>query len=126
MVCEKCQQLEATVHVTGGRTIESPTGQPISNEKFEHHFCEACASKSLIANPELRYGPGTRTEELRVISVSGERTVVRLVRTETQPIAEEWTFLTSRLPPQYAVVGLEFRMTFTPAELEHLMGLNNC
>jgi len=54
--------------------------------------------------------------------VSAERTVVRLVRTETQPTPEDWSLLTSRLPPQYGVVGIEFQVACSSAELKRLQG----
>src|SRR5437773_1420300 len=100
MLCEKCQQREAMVHLTGSRRIDPSLGELSGNEEFEHHFCETCASKSPLVNPALKYGPNAITEKLKVISVSPERTVVRLVRTETQPKAEEWSLLTSELPAE--------------------------
>ena len=125
MICETGQQREAMVHVTGSRRIESFSGEPGANEQFEHHFCEPCASSNPLVNPALEYGLDARTEKLRVISTSAERTVLRLLRTETQPVAEEWSVLTSQLPPQYAVVGMEFEITSTPAELKRFQGTEN-
>src|SRR6266545_2370920 len=99
MLCEKCQQRKAVVHVSGRRRTYPSSGQASANEPFEHfehHFCELCAQSSPLVNPALAYGPDAVTEKLRVISVSAERTVVRLVRTETQPTPEDWSLLTSR------------------------------
>jgi len=124
MLCEKCQQRESMVHLSGGRRIYPTSGQASANESFEHHFCELCAQSSPLVNPSLAYGPDAVTEKLRVISVSGERTVVRLVRTETQSTPEDWSLLTSRLRPQYGVVGMEFQVTCSPAELKRLQGTN--
>jgi len=61
--------------------------------------------------------------KFRVISVSPEYTRVRLVRTEAEATPEEWTFLSSRLPPKYAVVGMEFGITCSPQELDQLKGV---
>src|SRR5207249_2169382 len=92
------------------------------DEPFEHHFCESCASSSPLVNPVLRYGPDVISEKFIVVSVSPERTRVRQLRTEAEAAPEEWSFLTSRLPPQDAVVGMEFAITCTPEELEQLKG----
>ena|SRR5438128_5283743 len=64
-------------------------------------FCEVCASSSPLVNPALKYGPDVISGKFRVISVSSERTQVRLIRTETEAVPEEWSFVTSRLPPHY-------------------------
>lgn len=110
------------VHVTGSRRVDSISGQPSANEEFQHHFCELCASSSPLVNPALKYGPDAISEKFRVISVSAERTRVRLLRTEGEAVPEEWSLLTSRLPPDYAVVGMEFGITCSPEELEQLKG----
>jgi len=122
MLCEKCQEREAMVHVTGSRRVDSISGEPIANEEFQHHFCELCASSSPLVNPALRYGPDAISEKFRVISVSAERTRVRLLRTGAEAEPEEWSVLTSRLPPNCAVVGMEFGITCSPEELEQLKG----
>ncbi len=122
MLCEKCQLREATVHLTGRGPIALPSGKPRLVKTFEHHFCEPCASTSSLVNPALRYGANAISEKFRVVSVSPEYTRVRLVRTEAQAAPEEWTFLTSRLPPKYAVVGMEFGITCSPEELDQLKG----
>ena len=59
---------------------------------------------------------------LPVNSAASECTQVRLVRSEGDAVPEEWSFLTSRLPQHYAVVGMEFEITCSPEELEHLKG----
>ena len=119
MLCEMCQQREATVHVTGSTRQSSISG---ADRTFEHHLCETCASTSPLLKPAHKYGPDVIRERLRVISVSPECTRVRLVRTETGAVPEEWSFVTSRLPPHYAVVGMEFGVTCSHDELEHLKG----
>jgi len=122
MLCEKCQQREALVHLTGSRRVAAISDEPSVDEAFEHHFCESCASSSPLVNPALRYGPDVIREKFRVVSVSPARTRVRLVRTEAEAAPEEWSFLTSRLPPRYAVVGAEFGITCSPEELQQLKG----
>ncbi len=110
------------VHLTGSRRVAALSGEPSVDEAFEHHFCESCASSSPLVNPVLRYGPDVISEKFRVVSVSSEHTRVRLVRTEAEAAPEEWSFLTSRLPPQYALLGMEFGITCSPEELEQLKG----
>ena len=122
MLCGKCQQREAVVHLTGSRKVAAISDLPSVDEAFEHHFCESCASSSPLVNPALSYGSDVISEKLKVISVSPGRTRVRLVRTEAEAAPEEWSFLTSRLPPEYAVVGKEFGITCSPEELDHLKG----
>src|SRR5262245_62107327 len=122
MLCEKCQQRQATVHITGTRKVAPLSSGPNIDETIEHHFCELCVSTSPLVNPVLEYGPNAISEKFRVISVSAERTRVRLVRTESEARPEEWSFVTSRLPPPYAVVGAEFEITCSPEELDYLRG----
>src|SRR5437867_11714800 len=122
MLCEKCQQREAKVHVTGTRRVDAVSGESNAKRKLWHHFCESCASSSPLVNPTLNYGPDAIAEKLRAISVSAERTVVRLVRTEADAVPEEWSLLTSGLPSDYRVVGMEFGITCSPKELQHLKG----
>ena len=110
------------MHLSGTRRVARNSGEPSAEEAIEHHFCEACASGSPLVNPALEYGPDAISEKFRVISVSAERVVVRLVRTEAEAQPEEWSFLTSRLPSHLAVVGMEFGITCHPEELDHLKG----
>ena len=121
MLCEKCQQLEATVHLKGTRSVRGGSAR----EPFEQHLCESCASSSPVVNPALRYGPSVITEKLRVLSVTPERTRLRLVRTDADAAPEEWSFLTSSLPVHFAVVGMEFEMSCSPEELAQLKGRDN-
>jgi hypothetical protein len=114
MLCERCHEREVTVHVTHSDGDAGTT--------TKHDFCESCASSSPVVDLALRYGPDVISEKLRVVGVSPERTRVRVVRTEPQAAPEEWSFLTSRLPPHYAVVGMEFGIICSPEELEQLKG----
>src|SRR6185295_12021857 len=105
MLCEKCRQRDATVHLSGSRKVETVSGQTSANESFEHHLCEPCASRSPLANPALGYGPDAISEKLRVIAVSSEHTRVNLLRTESDAVPEEWILVTSHLPSHYTTVG---------------------
>ena len=90
-------------------------------EQTEHHFCDQCGSQAVqaILHPPLE--AGSRREAVRVLSVSPTHTVLRLVRTASQPIPEDWTLLTPRLGTELPV-GEEVEMTFTESELEWLQG----
>ena len=118
MLCEKCQQREASTHLT----VTVFSGEPSGGETCEHHFCASCAASSPLANPKMKYGPDVISEWFRVVGVSADYTKVRLIRNESNAVPEEWSFLTSRLPSQYAVVGMEFGITCSPLELEQLKG----
>jgi hypothetical protein len=120
MLCEMCHEREALVHLTMTTKADPMSDEATTTEK--HHFCELCAEASPLANPVLRYGPDVINEQLKVISVSPEHTVVRLVRTETEPVPEEWSLLTSKLPPKFAVVGMQFGVLWSSAELRMMQG----
>ena len=122
MLCEECQQREAMVHLTGRGGVAANSDETSVDEAFANHFCESCASSSPLVNPALKYGPDVISENFRVVSVSAERTQVRQVRTETEAVPEELSLLTSRLPPQFAVIGIEFGIICSPEELEQLKG----
>jgi len=62
-----------------------------------------------------------RSERLRVLRSDNQHTIMRLIRTETETEPEEWTLVPARLPEQWPE-GYEFRITFTPMELEWLEG----
>jgi hypothetical protein len=62
------------------------------------------------------------SERVRVISITEERTVLRLIRTEADATPEDWSLLSLRAPA--LPVGAEIVMTFTPSELEWMKG--NC
>ena len=119
MLCQKCKQREALLHIvvqTGERASTGPV-------EFTLHFCSECGEE-YEQDRLARLFPGAQPfhEELRVIQSSSEHTVVRLVRTESDPSPQEWRLLTSRLPEKYCCVGMEFGVTLTSAELEYLKG----
>ena len=66
-------------------------------------------------------GPFLR-ERVRVLTVTSERIVVQLVRTESDSTPEIWSLLTSRVPNQWKV-GMVGTIGYTPLELEWLKGL---
>ena len=66
--------------------------------------------------------PGPQScEELRVVSRELDKTVVRLVRTESSAHPEEWELVTDRMPETWTK-GFVGRMWFTPCELDYLQG----
>jgi len=120
MLCEKCHEREALVHV-----LRQEGGQPPSDDGFpgfNHHFCETCAKTDPIANPRLRYGPDAIEEKFRIIGVSENQIRVRLVRTESEAVPTDWILLRDRIPSEYAEVGKEFGILCTRQELEYLKG----
>jgi hypothetical protein len=66
----------------------------------------------------------TRKEKLRVLSMSGEYMIVRLVRTESNIAPEDWIFPAERLPEEWSEwePGKEFELTISERELEWLQG----
>jgi hypothetical protein len=116
MLCETCQKNAATVFITF-TSLHPPSGQ-----SGKHQFCEECGRQYVERIDPSHRDRSYRRELLRVISVSAERTVVRVVSTDSAAAPEEWSLVTALLPPHIAVVGLEFRMGFSPTELEHLKG----
>lgn len=127
MICQSCHKEQAMVHIHGTGTSTAKRSSPAesSSQEFELHFCEACAEEYRRAQashslfPHLR--EEHRTEVVRVMSRTPERTVLRLVRTAEAKVPEEWTLLTSRLPDRLQV-GREITISFTPAELEWMKG----
>jgi hypothetical protein len=123
MLCQKCQQEQATAHIS-----EKLGDQLLSDDwkaSSKLHFCEACYEQWQSEKFARIFPPGRGlpiTEKLRVIESSPERTIVRLVRTESQPAPEDWIFLTARLPEKFCVVGMEFKISAIPPELEYLKG----
>ena len=65
-----------------------------------------------------------RTETLRIVSRSSDFMVVRLVRTDANPIPEDWIFPEDRLPDEWLdwVPGKQFDLTISKRELEWLQG----
>jgi hypothetical protein len=122
MLCEKCQERVATIHLHGSSTTISSHGEAMGHtDRTEHHLCDQCGSRSVqaILHPPLE--AGSRREAVRVLSVSPTHTVLRLVRTASEPVPEDWTLLTSRLGTELPV-GEELELTFTESELEWLQG----
>ena len=109
------------MHLSGNRRVDTVSGES-KTEDFEHHFCESCASSNPLVNPPLEHVADAIREKLRVVSVSPERTRVRLVSTETDAVPEEWSLVTSRLPSDFRTVGMEFWIACTPQELGQLKG----
>ena len=124
MRCQKCQDKEATVHIHGERATSPPSGRDASGEVFELHLCEACAKEYRRTKLSRSLFPNEQDEQIiehvRVLSVTPERTVLRLIRTEVDATPQDWTLLTSRLPKR--PVGTEMTMAFTPSELEWMRG----
>ncbi len=121
MLCQKCKQKEALVHISVRHGEAAATEPP----EFTLHFCPACGEEHERESLAKLFPPSGEQpfhEQLRVIQSSSEHTVVRLVRTESQPSPEEWRLLTSRLPEKYCCVGMEFGVTLTYSQLEYLKG----
>jgi hypothetical protein len=127
MLCEYCKKEEATVHVTGWDKLDASSGQAERKSQIERHFCRDCAVQleqtSPLLNPLLAAGPGARKVVLRVMSVNPDRLTVRTIPDEPGQQPEEWSFLTSRLDPSFAVAGVEFEMILGKGELDWLRGL---
>ena len=125
MRCQKCHNNEATVHIAGTTTSRLREDPESSNEEFKLHFCEPCAAEYQRAKLSKCLFPDLNeaqiTEQLRVMSVTLERTVLRLIRTEAEAMPVDWSLLTSRVGEAWPV-GAEITMTFTPSELEWLQG----
>jgi len=118
MLCMECQEKPATVHIK--RPVPSPPFQDMPMQ-FEVHFCEECCRDCIesdrILNPSPR-DPDVREWHLRVMSVSSERIIVRLVSTDSDTRPEEWSLLPARVPADCAVVGTEFWVMCSESELE--------
>jgi hypothetical protein len=69
----------------------------------------------------------TRSEKLRIVSVSPERMIVRLVRTESNTTPEDWIFPAERFPEEWLdwEAGKEFELTISERELKWLQGKRN-
>jgi hypothetical protein len=122
MLCENCHLREASVHVREVTTRQPSSGRIPHVEKVEQHFCEICARTRMQHAGALDRSPDIINATVRIVSVSPERTVLRVVRTETGSIPEEWSVLTSRLPKPFWPSGSEVDMTLTREELAWLKG----
>jgi hypothetical protein len=122
MICQECNAAEATVtFATLNRSLRTGELEARDNEL---HLCGICAQEYQrthgITGRSLGQGQKKITECVRVLSVTPEWTVYRLVRTDSDPVPVDWRLLTDRLPVRE--VGAEFRMTYAPEELEFLKG----
>jgi hypothetical protein len=119
MTCQKCELKEASVHIA----VLPQEGASRGSTEFTLHFCPECHEqyeRERLAEAFPSEQPVQ--EQLRVIESTPKFTVVRLVRTESQPSPQEWRLVTSRLPKQYRSVGMEFGIAFTSAQLDYLKG----
>lgn len=127
MICQKCRSRDASVHVTSWRRPPEPPSTASQEENVDLHFCEECASVEAQTNPHLnprlRCGPGSRPRKMRVIDVDPTHTLVKLLSAEANMMPENLALLTSRLPKDYAVVGLEFEVICNDAQFDWLRGL---
>ncbi len=125
MRCQNCQDEEATVHISGTETTVPRSGAESSEEEFILHFCPSCAEEYRRTKSSQSLFPGLHEEPIRervrVMTVTPERTVLRLIRTETDPMPEDWNLLTARVGRTWPV-GTEIAIAFTPSELEWLRG----
>ena len=125
MLCENCQRVEATVHLTGWRLAHAALSNEQARVFFALHFCEACARESReanhLVNPVSNLGSAPRWLRMRVARVSADTIEVRVLK-EDPPGEERCFFLSSRFPSDYAVEGLEFEMAVTDEELQRLKG----
>jgi hypothetical protein len=119
MQCQKCQDKIATVHLHGKRATQAKSGQELSSEVFEFHFCEGCArrsefSKSLYPQEHA----GQIIERVRVLRVAPNLTVLRLIRTDADAKPEDLSPPMSPLPDW--AVGSEMTMSCTRSQLERM------
>ncbi len=126
MLCQLCRQQDATVLIEGTQVSRESSGEAESTEEVRFDLCRSCAegyeqrltSQSLF--PE-RAEP-TLTEQLRVLSVGAEWTVLRVIRTENEEVPEDWRVLTARLGESSYEAGQEITLVCTPSEVEWLKG----
>jgi hypothetical protein len=127
MLCERCKEKGATVHIKGTRRTDGVTPEAVTD--FEHHYCETCAKELEQTdprwNPMLNASPGTRKWKFRVTGVSGERVTVREIHPDNSVAENEMSFLIARLlvarpPEDYLFLGAEFELTCTESHLWRL------
>jgi hypothetical protein len=113
MVCQECKAAQATVRIA--KRIRNPQTGVLERESTELHFCPICTGEYRAAHGlegrSLGHGQPKATELVRVMSVTPEWTVYRLVRTDSDPVPEEWRLITDRVPAR--PVGTEMRITYT-------------
>src|SRR5205814_10065778 len=111
MLCENCRKDVASVHLSGWQTVRIGSTDETRGQPFEHHFCATCAEElrqsNPLLNPLLQAPQGARVLKLRVTNVSPERIEVRAINPPADWAKDQWSFLAYRLPPRYAVLGME-------------------
>lgn len=114
MLCEKCKQRDALVHITEINHVTS--------HEVQRHFCASCAEdfqQSDIVRRMLRRVPMIK---FRVSAVSPER--IRLNVVGGRHDGENWSFVADRLR-QFQIdpdVGYEFEMQEDEAYIDWLKG----
>jgi hypothetical protein len=123
MLCDNCQRVEATVHLTGWRIADTEVSNEQAKVFFEFHFCEACARQRREGNHSVtKLGSSARYLRMKVAKVSPDTIEVKVLKDDRAGGEDRWFFLSSRFPSDYAVEGLEFEMAVTDEELKRLKG----
>ncbi len=87
MLCEKCKQKDATVHIT---EVVQATSQQV-----KHHLCESCADVFQASDVVQRMLARVPMIKLRVGDVSPRRTLLQVLGGEHD--GETWSVVTERL-----------------------------
>lgn len=114
MLCEKCKQRDALVHIT--------ELNPITSREVQRHLCSSCAEdfqQSDIVYRMLTRGPMIR---FRVTTVSPERVLVNVVGGRHD--GENWSFVPDRLRQLQIETddGFEFELQEDEAFIDWLKG----
>ena len=124
VLCEKCQVLLSTVHISGWRIPVPTLSGNESRIQVEHHFCEKCAAllkqTDPLLNPLLRLGPSARAFKSKVVRVSSDTVEVAAIAKNQEHSEEHFVFRKSRFPEEYAVEDMEFEMVLTEDDLKRL------
>ena len=114
------------VHISDEKMVPAKAKNGMAVPNFKLHLCKTCAAvyhQEVLANSNCVNSKGLLIEErVRVVSITPERTVLRIIRTETNQSPQDWCVLTSRLPQPFWPVGEEISLSLTPLELEFLKG----
>ena len=115
MICQRCKQRKATVHV---KMTDSD-----SVENVEHHFCPNCADAFRATDPVFR-AANRAMINLRILNVSPHWTTVKIMGGVSY--SKDWEFLTSRLMQieKDISVGKEFAIQHDDRWINWLKG--NC
>ena len=116
MLCQRCHEREAVVHITGvmRRWPFDPTSPTL--EVVKQHYCGTCAT-------ELRFDttpPTSREATPRDISERVRITLTTEERVFVQSLSEpetEWHVLANLIPPRLRQVGTELTIIGTPEEI---------